>query len=315
MLRLLPKAAAPVLIRLLLLAFLSCRLLPFLSSSSSPGVGGSGRSSSELVSVQSRLYPERNVVRFVAPVAVAAVPAALLSSSPAEALPAMLLLLRGVGGLPFRTALPLAPEPCGVLAVGRGALALPQLLIVDRGVGGLPPPEDFDGPAFFLLVVALFTIPVALAVVLLTGFGGSPPRLGLPLLLVVEVLTLVGLVQSASAIAVEVVATLLLFALIASGCSGSFSVSFVIASGASSSEPGPLLLVLQVAPSSPPSPPSFWLDTLASVPAFCDPSACVPRTSSDAAASSMFSLVETLIEGVVLCCFCLLAIATVGSAF
>ena len=338
---LLPKAAAPVLIRLLLLAFLSCRLLPFPSSPlSSSGVGGSGKSSSELVLVQSRLYPERNVVRLVAPVAATAAPAVLSSSSPAEVLPAM-LLLRGVGGLPFRTAQSLAPGAVDLLAVGTpvvvgGGFVLPPLLLIlaDRGVGGLPPPPDFDGTTFLLLPVAplLLVAPaVVLSVPLLTGLGGSPPRF--PLMLVVEVLTLVGMVQSASVAAVELVVGLMLFALMASGCPGSFSVSFVVASGAPS-ESEPLLLLLPVAPSTSPlppvadpsvatvavtSPPTSWLETLAPASAFCVPSACAPRTSSAAAAaSSMFSLAETLSEGVgvVLGCFCLLAIAApVGVAF
>ena len=143
-----------------------------------------------------------------------------------------MLLLRGVGGLPFRT------------------------------VGGLPPPANFDGTAFLLLAVALLLL-VAPAVVvtapLFTGLGGSPPRL--PLLLVVQVLTLDGLVGSASSVAAEVVATLLPFALMVSGCSGSFSVpvSFVVASGTSSNAP--------------------W------------------TSSAPTAASSMFSLAETLSEG------------------
>ena len=141
----LPKADAPVLIRLRRLAFLSCcRSLPFVfPSPSSSGVGGSGRSSSVLVLVQSRLYPERKVVRLAPAPAAALLPAS-------AAFP-----LRGVGGLPPRTAT-VAVTPPGIgglvlLAAAEGRVEDEA----DRGAGGLPPPPEAPaafagGTAFFL---------------------------------------------------------------------------------------------------------------------------------------------------------------------
>ena len=164
----LPKAAAPVLIRLRRLAFLSCcRSLPSaFPSPSSSGVGGSGRSSSVLVLVQSRLYPERKVVRLAPALAATLFPASV-------AFP-----LRGVGGLPPRTALP----------PGIGGLVLPVLAAAggmvedeaDRGAGGLPPPEApaaFAGGTAFFLPTTL--VPVQLSSAEAEGTGSFPSTLAL----------------------------------------------------------------------------------------------------------------------------------------
>mmetsp|Transcript_11383 Transcript_11383/g.32216 ORF Transcript_11383/g.32216 Transcript_11383/m.32216 type:complete len:430 (-) Transcript_11383:84-1373(-) len=281
-----PKAAAPVLIRLRRLAFLSpcCRSLPFPSPSSS-GVGGSGRSSRLLVLVQSRLYPERNVVRLApAPVPVPA-PAALLPAS--VALPAV--PPRGVGGLPPRTALPLATVP----PPGRGGLALPAppawppavLLEVaegsnfedeaDRGVGGLPPAAPAGlaataaaGGALFLPTL-LVVVVVHVAAALVVCLGGSPALA--PALHVLPLLSAVLPLVVALVSAAEVVVAL---RSVACCRTGSLALPFAALLVASALAPGPgpepLPSFALIAPPPPPPPssnvPTVLLPTSASAP-------------------------------------------------